>query len=208
MLRQPVEQLVDPGLDRNLLGRQQHPWPLFGPLDDGLKGAEQAEQIDFELRLEILACDARRSAHQVAATGQPAPARARAAARGGLELLVLEQPSHQGIARILFFAFDARRRFRPRQQHLRLDVNQSGCHHEELPRDIEVQLLHQLNGIEVLLGDQRNRNVVDVDLVALDEMKQEVERAVEVLELDGKRVDGGFEVGNVSVTGLPSSDSS
>jgi hypothetical protein len=118
-------------------------------------------------------------------------------AGGGLELLMLEQPSHQGITRILWFAFDARRRFRPRQQHLRLDVNQSGCHHEEFPRDIEVQLLHQLNGIEVLLGDQRNRNVVDVDFAPLDEMKQEVQRAVEILEFDGKRIDGGFEVGNV-----------
>ena len=61
---------------------------------------------------------------------------------GGLELLVLEQPAHQRVARILFLALDAGGRLGPRQQHLRLDVDQRRRHHEELARDVEVQLLH------------------------------------------------------------------
>ena len=72
-------------------------------------------------------------------------------AGGRLELLVLEQPADQRVARILLLALDAGRRLRPRQQHLRLDVNQRRRHHEELAGDVEVQLLHQLDRVEVLL---------------------------------------------------------
>ena len=97
-----------------------------------------------------------------------------------LELLVLEQPADERVARIFLLAFDAGRRLRPRQQHLRLDVNQRRRHHEELAGDVEVQLLHQLDGVEILLRDERDRNVVDVDLVLLDQVEQQVERALEV----------------------------
>ena len=89
----------------------------------------------------------------------------------GLELLVLEQPADERLARILFRIL--LRGIGPRQQHARLDVNQRRGHHEELPRDVEVQLLHQVEVVEVLLGDERDRNVVDVHLVLLDEVEQQ-----------------------------------
>ena len=99
---------------------------------------------------------------------------------GRLELLVLEQPAHQRVARIFLLALDAGRRFRPRQQHLRLDVNERRGHHEELAGDVEVELLHQLDRVEVLLRDERDRDVVDVHLVLLDEVQQQIERPLEV----------------------------
>ena len=64
---------------------------------------------------------------------------------------MLEQPAHQRVARILLVAFDAGGGFRPRQQHLRLDVDERRRHHQELAGDVEVQLLHQLDGVEILL---------------------------------------------------------
>ena len=108
--------------------------------------------------------------------------------RGGLELLVLEQPPHQRVARILFLALDAGGRLGARQQHLRLDVDERRGHHQEFARDVEVQLLHQLDRVEVLLRDERDRDVVDVDLVLPDEVQQQVERPLEVVELDRVRV--------------------
>ena len=98
------------------------------------------------------------------------------------------------VARIFFLALYAGRCFRPWQQHLRLDVDERRRHHQELARDVEVELLHQLNRLEVLRRDQRNRNVVDVDLVLLDQMKEEVNRTLEVLEPDRQGIGGRFEV--------------
>src|SRR6185295_11355928 len=88
---------------------------------------------------------------------------------------------------------DGCRRLGAWQQHLRLDVNQRRRHQQEVARDVEVELLHQVDGGKVLRGDQRDRNVVDVQLVFPDEVKQEIERPLEDRELDRKRVGGGFE---------------
>src|SRR5262249_40421503 len=56
-------------------------------------------------------------------------------------------------------------------------------------------LLHQRDGVEVLLRDERDRNVVDADLVLLDEVQQQIERSLERLELDRKRVWRRLELG-------------
>ena len=42
-------------------------------------------------------------------------------------------------------------------------------------------------------GDDGDRDVVDVDLVLLDQVQQQVERALEVVEADRIRVEDGFE---------------
>src|SRR5436190_781412 len=83
-------------------------------------------------------------------------------------------------------ACDAGGRLGTRQQHLRLDVNQRCGHDEEVAGDVEVQFLHQVNRVEVLLRDDGDGNVVDVELVLPDQMLQQIERTLEVLELDGK----------------------
>ena len=125
--------------------------PLLRALDHRLKRGQQAEQIDLELRLVVVAGDL-----GDALVGPQPLRRAQLLALvqqvgGRLELLVLEQPAHQRVARIFFLAFDAGRGLRPRQQHLRLDVDQRRRHHEELAGDVEVQLLHQRDRVEVLL---------------------------------------------------------
>jgi hypothetical protein len=52
------------------------------------------------------------------------------------------------------------------------------------PATSEVEQAHELDVGQVLLGDARERDVVDVDLVALDQVQEEVERTLEALELD------------------------
>jgi segregation and condensation protein A len=81
-----------------------------------------------------------------------------------------------------------------RQQRSRFDVDQRRRHHQELSGDVEVQLLHQIDVLDVLRGDKRDGNVVDVDLVLLDQMQQQVERTLEVLQAYGIRLEDGFEL--------------
>ena len=74
-------------------------------------------------------------------------------------------------------------------------MDQRRRHDEELARDVEVELLHQLDRRKVLLRDQRDWNVMDAHLVLSDEVQQQIERSLEHLELDGKRVGRRFEIG-------------
>jgi hypothetical protein len=69
---------------------------------------------------------------------------------------------------------------------------------EELARDVDVELAQQLERGEVALGDLRDGDVEDVDLVLLDEVQDEIERALERRlalperrERDAERVGGG-----------------
>ena len=66
-------------------------------------------------------------------------------------------------------------------------------HHQELARDVEVEFLHQLEVVEVLLRDERDRDVVDVHLVLLDEVEQQVERPLEILQADRIVLEDRFE---------------
>ena len=195
----PREQLLDPHFHGNLLGRQQHLRPLPGALHHRLKGVQQAEQIDFELGLVLVAGDLGDAAVRPQPLRRPQLFALVEQAGGGFVFLVLEEAADERVARIFFFALDAGGGFGPRQQHLRLDVNQRRRHHEVLARDVEVHLLHQLDGLEVLRGDERDGDVVDVHLVLLDEVKQQIERPLEVFELDGVGVDGGLEIVRLSM---------
>src|SRR5439155_27065976 len=59
---------------------------------------------------------------------------------------------------------------------------------------VEVELLHHLDVIEILLRNGGNRDVVDVHLVFLDEMNQQVQRPLEGVELHRVGVRRRFEV--------------
>ena len=187
--RQPLEQLLDARLDRNLFGRQRHRRPLAGALEHLLERRQQAEEIDFDLGLVVVAGDL--------LDARIGPAPLRAAQRflvvqqlgGGLELLVLEQAADQRVARIFLVRRIAGRGLGPRQQHLALDVDQRRRHHQELAGDVEVQLLHQVQVLEVLPGDDRDLDVVDVHLVLLDQMNEQIERPFEGLQLDLDRLE-------------------
>jgi hypothetical protein len=76
-----------------------------------------------------------------------------------------------------------------RQQHPGLDLHQGSRHHQELAGNVEIQLLHQVQVIEILLGDDGDLNVVHVHLVLLDQMNEQIERAVEALQLDLDRLE-------------------
>jgi hypothetical protein len=87
-----------------------------------------------------------------------------------LELLVFLQAAHQFGARIvLFLGFGG-----SRQQHARLDFGQHRRHHQVLGGQFQLELVHQRDVIHILLGNRRDRYIEDVDILALDQVKQQV----------------------------------
>ena len=155
------------------------------------KARDEAEEIDLDFRLRRFAGD-----FGDRAVG---PGPLRAAQRlalvqqfgRGLELLVFEEAPDQGLAWILVGIL--LRRIRARQEHARLDVDERRRHDEELPRHVEVHLLHQVDVVEILPGDERDRNVVDIELALLDEMQEQIERPFEIIEPDRVGLEDGFE---------------
>src|SRR5919112_4685319 len=63
-------------------------------------------------------------------------------------------------------------------------MEQCGRHDEKLAGHPEIQFLHYRQIVQILLSNQRNGNIVDVDLVLLDEVQEEIEGAFEILDLD------------------------
>src|SRR5690349_7641777 len=114
-------------------------------------------------------------------------------------LLVLEQSPHELSARVFPRVIE----LVARQQHLRLDAEQSRGHLEIVGRLVE---LHEVDAREELLGNARDRDVIDVDLFVANERQQEIERTAELRQLDDERrrdvrhrlepawLDGGVEV--------------
>ena len=92
-------------------------------------------------------------------------------------LLVLEQPADQLGPRIV----PGFRAIPPRQQHLRLDAQQPRGHLEVLRRFVQPQ---RADADQELLGDPRDRDVVDVDLLLAEEREQQVEGPAEMREFD------------------------
>ena len=66
-----------------------------------------------------------------------------------------------------------------REQALGLELDQGGGDEEELGGEVEVEALHALELDQVAVDDAAQRDLVDVDLLAGDEVEQEVERALE-----------------------------
>jgi hypothetical protein len=69
----------------------------------------------------------------------------------------------------------------PRQEHLRFEAHQSAGHVEVVRGLIETELV---NGLEELVGDARDGDVGDLELLLAEEMEQEIERAGVGVELD------------------------
>ena len=102
--------------------------------------------------------------------------------RGVLEFLVFEQPVNQLVARIF-------QRIGPgerigRQQHLRFDVDQRRGHVDEIGGDVDIELFELVEVIEILLGDFRDGNVVDVHLLPANQIEQEIERSFVHRQID------------------------
>ena len=114
-----------------------------------------------------------------------------------LEFLVLDQPPNQRITRIFGVAIVLRLELEPGHQRARLDVYQRGGHHQEVTRDVEVELLHHVEVVEILLGDEHDRDVVDVDFLLPDQQQQQVERTLEVVEPDRILFESRLEIADV-----------
>ena len=157
------------------------------------KADNKTEQIDFELRLVLLAGDLRDAVVRSAplGTSHRFPIVQQLSCR--LEFLMLQQAAHERLAGILFGLI--LRGIRPRQQHTGLDVDERRRHQQEVAGHIEIQLLHQLQVLEVLLGYQHDGNVVNVDFVLPDEVQEQVERPLEAAHLDRVVREDRFEVG-------------
>src|SRR6516162_400101 len=91
---------------------------------------------------------------------------------GVFKFLVFDKLTNQIPTRIFFLAFLLRWLFMNRKKVTALDVNEICGHDHEFSRDFQI-----------LLGDPFDRDVVDVDLVLLDKIKQKVEGAFEDLKL-------------------------
>ena len=69
-------------------------------------------------------------------------------------------------------------------QLARLEVRERRRHHQVVGRDVDRHRLHHLEVLQVLLGDERDRDVDDVDLVRLAQVQQQIERALELGQRD------------------------
>jgi hypothetical protein len=72
-----------------------------------------------------------------------------------------------------------------RQELARLDVAQGRRHHQVLAGDVDVEAGHRVEVLEVLLGDERDRDVEDRELVLLDQVQEQIERPLEHVEGNG-----------------------
>ena len=165
--------------DRHLVARYLHLDLVFGAFEDFAEDAEQVEQCGRDFRVAAVGFYlAARIAGRFYLAARIEHLRRR------FELLVFEQPFDQLRARVFVQVFLAIGIRIGREQHLRFDVNQRRGHHQKIARDGDVQLLHQLEIGQVLFGDARDRDVVDVDLVFLDQVEQQIKRPLEDLEFD------------------------
>ena len=108
-----------------------------------------------------------------------------------LEFLVLEQLANQLEPRVGDLVVILLRR-RRRQQHPRLDLHERRGQHEEVADRFRIELLDQLNALDELSHDPRDRNLADVDLFAADQKQKQVQRTVVDIECDfvvGHRTD-------------------
>src|SRR6185312_6521306 len=110
-----------------------------------------------------------------------------------LELLVFEQPLHQLLARV--HRLLARQDGIGGEHHFALDLYQGGGDHQELGRHLHVQLAQRGEIVQVLGGDGRNRDVVNVNIATADEVQQQVKRSL--VELANLHQKGGSFAGGI-----------
>ena len=69
------------------------------------------------------------------------------------------------------------------QHHAALDHHERGGHHDELARHVEIELAHEVEVLHVLLGDAPDRDVVDLQLLAADEIQKQIKGPLENFEV-------------------------
>src|SRR5688572_1398311 len=146
--------------------------------EDVLQRVEQAEETHREQLARVGVLELRGSAPVKAKPSLPLQLLQRL--RRLLEPAILEELSDQALARVLFLLHG---RDGGGKKHARLDPHERRRHHEELPRHFQVQLPHQIQRLQILAGDLRDRDVGDLDLVLLDQVQQQVQRPFEGREV-------------------------
>ncbi len=97
--------------------------------------------------------------------------------------LVLQKPAHQLLTGVLQLIFDFILAW---QHHARLDLDQRAGHFQKIADRIDVELFQHSDVTEVLLGDYRNGEVRDVQLMLTDQIEQQIHRTVIRIELNTK----------------------
>jgi hypothetical protein len=82
----------------------------------------------------------------------------------------------------------------PRQQHARLDLGQDRGHHQVFGGELEAHLVHGLDVVDVLPGDLGDGDVEDVQVLAADQVQQQVQRPFEGVEDDLQRIRRDVEI--------------
>src|SRR5688572_616354 len=142
------------------------------------RGTKNVVPVELQL-LHGRRCRARR--HVAACvTARAVRLRLRQPERCFAEVLVLEQPPHQLRARILLVAQPIRV---PGQQHLRFDPYQRRRQLQKLARTVQPQRFHARHRLQELPRDLRDWYVEDVDVLLADQMQQQVEGALETVQL-------------------------
>ena len=98
-------------------------------------------------------------------------------------LLVLQEPAYELCPGILILRVAV-----PRQEQLRLDSDKAGRHLQEFSGIVEIRGLNVHDGAEELMRDQRDGDLENVDVLLPDQMKQEIQRSLESLDVDDKEV--------------------
>jgi hypothetical protein len=99
-------------------------------------------------------------------------------------VLVFQQPAHQVRTRVVLVLFRT-----PGEEELRLDADQRRRHLQELPGPLQLQPVHLRDHRQELLGDARDRDVEDVDVLLANQVQQEVERPLEAIQAHLQRID-------------------
>jgi hypothetical protein len=63
-------------------------------------------------------------------------------------------------------------------------MNQCGSNQQKLPGNIEIELLHLINNLQILLGDFHNPDIVDIHFMAFDQMEKEIKGAGKIIQTD------------------------
>ena len=92
---------------------------------------------------------------------------------GLFDILIFKELFNKVSPGVFLFLFSL---FGNRKQHPGFDMQEGRCHKQKLPCHIKVKGLHDLDVIQILPGYISNRDVIDIYLGFLYQMKEEVER--------------------------------
>ncbi len=108
--------------------------------------------------------------------------------------------SSRGIDRVLLALALPLQRLGVGHQLARLQIGQRRRHHQVLGGDLHRHRLHRLQVSQVLLGDEGDGDLQDVQLVRLAEVQQQVQRALELGQLDPVGGAGGDVAGRLAAS--------